>query len=192
MNIKKSIPKIGLYLGIITASITICGWILNFTYSLGEKKGKKYAYENIVEYLDELKTGIQITSVQCTPSELVPGETGTINLTIQNSTQYGCDLWVGASVFGSDNREFYNPLQDRTISLPPNGLTYATRVLTFPGDKKPGSYNVNINLWFGRRSDPSQSTILASATKPNGFKLITSRTNYNKANASDAKGRAAD
>lgn len=188
MRIKKNISKIGLYLGIITAILTICGWLLSFTYSLGEKKGKKYAYENIIEYLDELKNGIQITSVQCNPTELIPGETGTINLKIQNSTQYGCNLWIGASVFGSDNKELFNPSQDRTISLTPNALTYTTRVLTFPGDTKCGSYDVNINLWFGRKSDPSQSTILASATKPNGFRLI----NDNKANAANGKSHVTD
>ena len=177
MSIKKNITKISLYLGIITSILTICGWILNFTYSLGEKKGKKYAYENIIEYLDELKSGVQIVSVQCTPTELIPGETGRINLKIQNSTQYGCDLWIGASVLDADNKEFFNPSQDRTISLTPNALTYTTRVLSFPGDTKCGIYDLNINLWFGRRSDPSQSTIIASATIPNGFQLINFKNN---------------
>ncbi|PHR26382.1 MAG: hypothetical protein COA36_12400 [Desulfotalea sp.] len=187
-----SVKKIGFYVGLIAGVLSISVLVITLIYSVGEKQGKKYAYENIIEYLDELKNGIQITSVQCTPTELIPGETGIINLTIQNSTQYGCNLWIGASAFSSDNKEFFNPSQDRTILLMPNALTYLTRVLTFPGNTNCGSYNLNVNLWFGRKSDPSQSTIIASATKPNVFKLITFKRNSNRVNSADVKSRTAD
>jgi len=130
----------------------------------GYRAAREQEFKAFVEYLDQIKGGIRIANVYCTQNRIEPGGTCELGLTVVNETPYECDLWVGASAVDSTGREIWNRSEDRLVTITASGVTSIKRFLTFPDDAPSGIYDIQVNLWYGKRGDPAQSEQVSSAS----------------------------
>jgi len=83
-------------------------------------------------------------------------------------------LWVGTSAVDSHGNEIWNTTQDSLVSISALGVTSIQRFLTFPINASHDIYDIHVNLWFGKLSDPTQSERISSA--PIQKQLIIQKT----------------
>ena len=152
--------------------ISIAVVIFGVGQYFGVKSAKKQEFKSFIEYIEQIRDGIRIENVSCQPKKLFVGETCEISIRIANETPYECDLWVGASAIGKDGKEFWNTRQDRLVTITPEGITLVKRFLTFPIGAKNGIYDLQVNLWYGRKSDPTQSERVSSAALRERIEII--------------------
>ena len=163
-NPKKLYSKLfWMIIGSVSAVVTI----LAITFQLGQhsgfKEAKKDEFKNFSEYLDQIKTNIDLSSVKCEQKRITTGDTIEIRLEIANRSPYECDLWIGTSAIDEQGMEVWSRRQDKAITVTAKGITTAKRYLTFPREAKLGEYDLQTNLWYGRKGDPSQSELISSA-----------------------------
>ena len=150
--------------------ITIFAGILSFIVigfgigrSWGLKEAKLEEFKPFVEYLAILKRSVNLIDISLEKETLSPGDTCAITIRIQNDSPYEYNLWVGASAIGPDGSEYWNVREDEVVTLVISGPTKFKRYLTLPNSLPIGNYDIHINLWYGKVSDPKQSVLLARA-----------------------------
>jgi len=151
-------------MGYIAASLGIAVVVFQVGEHFGARLARKQEFKDFVEYLDQIKSGVRIAGLSCNTDRLSPGDTCELTLTVANETPYECDLWVGTSAVDSQNNEIWNTAQDRMVTISASGVTSTKRFLTFPSDARPDTYDIQVNLWYGKRSDPTQSERVSSAS----------------------------
>ncbi len=151
-------------LGYIGIAIGISVVVFQVGKHFGFRSARQQEFKHFVAYLDQIKTGIRIASLYLNTDHFSPGDTIELSLTVVNETPYECDLWVGTSAVDSEGNEIWNTEQDLQVTISPSGVTSIKRFLTFPSDVKPDTYDIQVNLWYGQRSDPKQSVRISSAS----------------------------
>lgn len=129
----------------------------------GHKEAKQEDFESFVEYLSIVKKNVHIIDVSSDKKILNPGDKCEIYLRINNNSPLEHDLWVGASAIGPNGNEVWNIREDKRITITASGITKSSRYLSFPSNAQPGEYDIQVNLWYGKISDPKQSELIASA-----------------------------
>lgn len=152
-----------IYIGYIGGVLAIVVFTFQVGHHFGFSDAKKYEFKHFSEYLNQINDGVNLVNVTCTTTVFKPGDKCEIVLKIENKTPYECDLWVGASAIDSSGNEIWNRSQDRIVTITANGITSTKRYLTFPDDTHDGDYDIQINIWYGKKGDPSQSELISSA-----------------------------
>ena len=164
--------KFWMYIGYISGVLAIVVFSFQIGHHFGFQNAKKQEFKHFSEYLNQIKDGINLVNVSCNPKELRPGETFEIKLTIDNKSPYECDLWIGASATDTQGKEIWNRNQDRMVTITSNGITSVKRYLTFPPDVIEGDYDIQVNIWYGKKGDPSQSELISSAALRGQISII--------------------
>lgn len=155
--------KFWMYIGYTSGALAIVVFLFQIGHHFGFRDAKKQEFKHFSEYLNQIKDGVNFVNVTCNPKTLRPGETLEIKLKIDNKSPYECDLWIGASAIDTQGKEIWNRKQDRTVTITSNGITSAKRYLSFPLDAQRGDYDIQVNIWYGKKGDPSQSELISSA-----------------------------
>ena len=152
-----------MYIGYISGVLAIVAFSFQIGHHFGFRNAKKQEFKHFSEYLNQIKDSVNLVNVTCDPKKLRHGDTFEIKLKIDNKSPYECDLWVGATAIDTQGREIWNRKQDKIVTITSNGITSVKRYLTFPQDAHEGDYDIQINIWYGKKGDPSQSELISSA-----------------------------
>ena len=155
--------KFWMYIGYISGVLAIVVFSFQIGHHFGFRNAKKQEFKHFSEYLNQIKDSVNLVNVTCDPKKLRHGNTFEIKLKIDNKSPYECDLWVGATAIDTQGREIWNRKQDKIVTITSNGITSVKRYLTFPPDAQEGDYDIQINIWYGKKGDPSQSELISSA-----------------------------
>jgi hypothetical protein len=107
---------------------------------------------------EDILSAVRLLSLQCEPAQPVRGDTLTLAYALE-STRKGIGVWLGANL-ERDSKYIYDVTQDVDVVLDA-GHQIHQRYLTIPTDILPGSYALQVEVWFGRRSQPDHSMALA-------------------------------
>lgn len=106
----------------------------------------------------DILNAVKLLSLQCEPAQPIRGNTLTLEYAIE-STLKGIRVWLGANL-ERDNKYTYDISQDIDVVLAVGQQTHV-RYLTVPLDIAAGPYALQVEVWFGRRSQPDRSIALA-------------------------------
>ena len=148
---------------ILAGILTIISIGIGIGRFLGFKEAKQEEFKSFIEYLAILKRSVNLVDISLEKETLSPGDTCAITVKIQNDSPYEYDLWVGASAIGPDGSEHWNVREDEVATLVASGIIKFKRYLTLPNSLPTGNYDIYINLWHGKVSDPKQSELVARA-----------------------------
>lgn len=149
--------------GYIGGALTILIVVFQIGQYFGYREAKKDEFKSFIEYLSEIKDGVHIADVICKNPVLKQGETCEIKTVINNTTAFECSLWIGLSATSENGSLFWNVNEDKQIIVSPSGLTVIKRQYTFQINAPLGSYDIQISLWHGTKSDPKQSELISTA-----------------------------
>jgi len=129
-------------------------------YAIGawrtSKRRKATEDELIANRLGQVLGAIRIKKVECDSRELFTGQTISISLVIASEAACALEAWIGASLVGKSESEYYDTSQDKSMMLEPGTKTYH-RSLTVPANVASGEYSLYCAVWLGQVAHPEQS-----------------------------------
>ncbi len=139
-------------IGFVAAVIAI----FNAGYYLGKARVRKQKNELVVDKFLQIKNSVKILRLDCNPKQGARGQTLEITFEISSKVDFSFDAWFGASLLTSDEKEFYDIRQDKTMTLEPGTQLYK-RDLSIPRSAEKGVFKLKGALYIGRRSHPGES-----------------------------------
>lgn len=150
-------------IGYLGAAVAIGTFLFQQGHRWGYRDAKKQEFKAFITYLSEMKDGIGILDLQCDKQEVERGDKCILTVKIQNRNAYECDLWLGATIRDNEGSDYWNTSEDRLFTVSPSGITTISRQFTIPVEARPGLYDLRVNLWYGKTSDPSHSERISTA-----------------------------
>lgn len=155
--------KFWVTVGHISAVIGVLGFVFAIGQYIGFRRARHEEFKTFLEYLSKIKEGVRIVNVTYDKTEVSHGEQCELLVNIENNSPYECTFWLGTTAIASGGKEFWSSTEDKTVTISPSGITGVKRTFTFPKDAIPGIYDIQVNLWYGQKSDPSQSERISAA-----------------------------
>lgn len=150
-------------IGYLSGALTLIVIAFQLGQYFGNINAKTEGLKEFVSYAAKIQHGVRITSLSCDKLDVWVGDTLNLNVTINNINNFECDLWLGASIRSGDRKEYWNVFEDRTFTIAASGFTSLRRPLTILSDVPAGEYDLIVNLWHGKISDPIHSMLITSS-----------------------------
>jgi len=125
-------------------------------------KDIKINYEPNLDNSSE-KPNIKLIEFQAIDSIVKDRYKFTLSYIVENKSNKPVDVWLGATLKGSNNKMYYNIAEDTIVTLKPGKDTYS-RTLTIK-NISPYIYQLVVEVYYGPLSDPDKSVLLGQKTK---------------------------
>ncbi len=101
-------------------------------------------------------SSIRLVDLQVEPQVVGRGSKLTLIYAIESELDVPLEVWLGANLRNSSGAMIYDSGEDKVVTLEP-GRHIHTRYLTVGALATPGTYDLLVEVWFGKRSDPDRS-----------------------------------
>jgi len=107
---------------------------------------------------------VVIISLRVDENRVSRGKTLKIRYVVNSSDDVAGDIWLGASLWDANKKQFSNVHQDKSVSLLKGTHEY-DRDLTIPTDALLGKRSLGANVWHGVVGDSAKSVIVAKGER---------------------------
>lgn len=112
--------------------------------------------ELIAGRLQSVLGAVRISHLDCAPHSVTGGQTISITYHVQSEVRFPYEVWLGASAIDSNNQEYWDASQDKSVVLEQGQQTYK-RDLTIPSGVSLGKQLLIGTVWVGKRCHTEQS-----------------------------------